>query len=120
MSSLRGRLRALAAALLFGLAFPVAVAAVAVPELDGQVTDLAGVIDDEGALEEQLEERASQSGVQLWAVFVDETGLDGAGFAEDVAAENGLGVNDAVLAVGVDDRKDGIWVADGLDEIKNE
>ena len=38
-----------------------------------------------------------------------------ADYAEQTAATNSLGVDDALLAVAMDDRTDYIWVSDGLD-----
>jgi uncharacterized membrane protein YgcG/predicted nucleic acid-binding Zn-ribbon protein len=119
MTQFRVRMRALAAASLLALAMPAVALAVAeeLPALEDQVTDLTGAVGlDEGVLQGELDARTQATGVQLWALFVEETDLDAARYAEDVAAANGLGSNDALLVVGMSDRTDGIWVDESLAE----
>jgi uncharacterized membrane protein YgcG len=91
--------------------------------LDARVVDEAGVMSD-AQVEEALaaiEELEDEQNVQLWALFVDTTdGQPITDFADAVAAENGLGGNDALLVVAVDDRRDSIWVGDLLAEASDE
>jgi uncharacterized membrane protein YgcG len=82
----------------------------------GQLTDdqHAEALDAIGALED---ERA----VQLWALFVDTTGdQTNTEYVDAVAAENGLGGNDALFLVAIDDRRHAFWVGDLLDEVSDE
>lgn len=114
---------ALAAALLVAplaatLLWPHAARAEEPPQLGERVTDLAGVLDGgdvdraQGAVDD-LEE----AGAQLWAVFVNTTdGVPVSDYADEVARINGLGGNDAVYVVAVEDRRHSIWVGDLLTE----
>jgi uncharacterized membrane protein YgcG len=73
---------------------------------DGQVTDLAGVVHDPEAAEAALERLADDEGVQLFVVFVDSFGgTTSEDWAEETAVGNGLGLNDMLLAVAVEDRQ---------------
>lgn len=115
-----------AAACFAALLFVVAGASVATAEdvlrLDGPVTDSAGVLDGsvaevEGAIDRTLDEHH----VQVFVLFVRTTGdVPMADYAEQTAVTNSLGVDDALLAVAMDDRTDYIWVADSLDEITDD
>jgi len=90
------------------------------PRLDDVVTDLADVLDTggEAKLESSLGSIAANGDVQLWALFVDTTGIeDPTAFASQTAAENGLGTNDALLVVAQEDRTYALWVADGLADV---
>ncbi len=124
MTPFANRLRALATASVLALAMPAVALAVAeeLPALEDQVTDLTGAVGlNEGVLQGELDARTQATGLQLWALFVEETDLDGAQYAEDVAGANGLGSNDALLVVGMEDRTIGIWVDEGLaDEITDD
>ena len=108
----------LALLVLFGLA-SVPVAAVTLSE---RVTDETGVLTD--AQIEQAQDAIDAldaDGVQLWALFVSTTGGQSiTDYADATAAENGLGGNDAVLVVAVDDRRDALWVGDLLDTVTDE
>ena len=114
------RRRAPAFAALFLVAAALAVPTVARAEepqqLDERVTDLAGVLtDDERAQAEGAIEQVDDE-VSLWAVFVRTTdGTPAPDWAADVAALNGLGGNDAVLVVAVDDRRYGMWIGPVLE-----
>ena len=71
--------------------------------------------------EAAIQDLQDESNVQLWALFVDSTGGQPVtDFADAVAAENGLGGNDALLVVAIDDRRDALWVGDLLDEASDE
>src|SRR3990170_1138411 len=88
-----------------------------------RVVDEAGVLSDAHRTEAldaigQLEEARN---VQMWALFVGTTsGQPITEFADAVAAENGLGGNDALLVVAIEDRRDAMWVGDLLDEISDD
>jgi uncharacterized membrane protein YgcG len=110
----------LVAALLFALLVPSPAAA---QTLTDRVVDESGVMTDEqrGEALEAIGDLEDEENVQLWALFVDTTGGQPiTDFADAVAAENSLGGNDALLVVAIDDRRDGIWVGDLLDEVSND
>jgi exonuclease VII small subunit len=74
--------------------------------LTTQLVDDAGVIEDPAAATAALDRLRDEHDVQLWAVFVDTfDGVPAQQWADDVSADNGLGLNDALLAVAVDDRQ---------------
>src|SRR6188768_3775396 len=110
------------AVILFVAASASSTAAEDVLRLDAPVTDTAGVLEGhvaeiEGAIDRTLE----QHGVQVFVVFVDTTGdVPMADYAQQTAATNSLGVDDALVVVAVDDRTDYIWVSDGLDAITDD
>jgi uncharacterized membrane protein YgcG len=112
---------ALALAVVVALSLGAAVTVLA-QDLTDRVVDEAGVLsgaDRSDALEAiaGLEEAEN---VQLWALFVDTTDQQSVtDFADAVAAENGLGGNDALLVVAIDDRRDALWVGDLLDEVSD-
>jgi uncharacterized membrane protein YgcG len=90
--------------------------------LGERVVDEAGVMTDEQRDEalSAIEALDAAQNVQLWALFVGTTGGQPAPeFATDVAAENGLGGNDALLVVAVDDRRDALWVGDLLGDLSD-
>lgn len=90
-------------------------------QLAERLTDLAGVFtSSQHDQAEQAIERIAAD-VSLWAVFVSTTdGLPAPDYADEVAALNGLGGNDAVLVVAVDDRRYAMWVGPLLAEVSNE
>lgn len=109
------RTRTSAALTLFaaaGLALAAPLSALADDPVDLQgayVVDTAGVLtgsepDEIGAALDQLYERA---GIQLFVVYVPSfTGAtDAVDWADTTAIDNGLGANDVLLAVAVDDRQ---------------
>lgn len=90
---------------------------------DQRVIDETGVITDDQRTEalEAITALDESRNVQLWALFVGTTnGQAVADYATQVAAENGLGGNDALFVVAVDDRRDSLWVGDLLDEVSND
>lgn len=95
------------------VAFALAAALAVVPAgaasattLDGQLVDEAGVIAEPVEVEAALERLRTEDGIQLWAVFVDTfAGAPAQRWADEVAVDNGLGLNDVLLAVAVDDRQ---------------
>jgi len=99
-----------AAALLF--LFP-AVAAHAVPplgELPGEITDQVGALEGrEGEVQQALDRLAEETDLQLFVVFVSSfDGQEGRAWADATANNGGLGPNDLLLAVAVDDRSYGL------------
>lgn len=108
-----------ASLLVLALALPPAARAQTPPRLEGPVTDLAGVLTDadRAAAEDGIEQLDAEHGVQLFAVFLDSTeDFTAAEYADLVATQNGLGGNDALLVVAVEDRRDAIWVGDLLSD----
>ena len=94
-----------------GAAPPVGAATAEPPTIalatDGQVTDTAGVLGDRTAdVEAALDRLRTEEGVQLFVVFVESfDGTPSQDWADQVARSNGLGLNDALLAVAVGDRQ---------------
>jgi uncharacterized membrane protein YgcG len=116
--------RRLPGALALALLLLVAtVTSVLAQTLDERVVDEAGVMSDAQIAEAQdaIAHLEDAENVQLWALFVDTTGDQAVtDFADAVAAENGLGGNDALLVVAIDDRRDAIWVGDLLSDVSDE
>ena len=82
--------------------------------LDEPVVDAAGVVGDEGAVEDALDALQTEDGISLYVVFVDSFEGLGAGEWLDATADlSGLGGNDALLAVAVEDRNYGFTVPSG-------
>jgi len=95
---------------LLALLAPAAAAASA-PHLAGQISDQTGVIGSGRAqVQSALDDLLSRENVQLWLVLIPTT--DGA-TAQDLAQQtyqaNGLGGNDMVLLIAVDDHRYGWW-----------
>jgi uncharacterized membrane protein YgcG len=109
-----------AAVLAFGM--PSVAMAEEVMRLEGAVTDTAGALDGRASeVEAAIDQTLDEHRVQVFVLFVRTTGdLPMADYAERTAALNSLGVDDALVAVAMDDRTDYIWVSDGLDEITDE
>ncbi len=109
-------------ALALVLLFTLAAVPVAAVTLSDRVTDETGVITDAQIDEAQAAiDALDAQGIQLWALFVSTTGGQAiTDYADATAAENGLGGNDAVLVVAIDDRRDGMWVGDLLDSVTDE
>jgi uncharacterized membrane protein YgcG len=109
-------LRATAAATLaILLALVAATAALGqdVPHLSGRLTDEAGVFDASSRADAQdaINRLSSDANIDLYALFVKTTsGVTVTDYADEVAASNSLGGNDAVLVVALDDRTDAIWI----------
>ncbi|HEX5579653.1 MAG TPA: TPM domain-containing protein [Candidatus Limnocylindria bacterium] len=120
MPAIRSLLPAMAAALLI---VAVAIAPVVAQTLSERVVDEAGVMSDAQVAEAESAITALEGSdnVQLWALYVDNTGgTEVTDFADSVAAENGLGGNDALLVVAIDDRRDALWVGDLLTEVSDQ
>jgi uncharacterized membrane protein YgcG len=93
-----------------------------VMRLTGPVTDTTGVLAERaGDIEAAIDRTLDDHGVQVFVLFVGTTGELSAGdYAQQTAALNSLGVDDALLLVAMDDRTDYIWVSDSLDEITDD
>ncbi len=117
-----------------GRPLPILIAALvlllsAAPVLAQTLTGETRVVDEAGVLSEAqvgealdaIGELEDSRNVQMWALFVGTTsGQPITDFADAVAAENGLGGNDALLVVAVEDRRDSLWVGDLLDDVTDE
>ena len=108
------------------LSFALSISAFAddVPRLDGQLTDrsnahvLAG---GASAIESALNDLLIKDDVQLFVLFVETTGSRNVtDFATEVATQNSLGGNDALLVVALTDRSDALWLSDYLSRITND
>src|SRR5699024_12555377 len=85
----------------------------ALPE---QITDRADVLEDPDALRAELDELADEEEIQLFAVYVDS--FDGQGpeeWTRETYETSGMGGNDVLLAVAVDDRRYGMWTTGASD-----
>lgn len=94
--------------------------AAAEPPLDlpGPVTDLAGVLSpaQEQEVEAALDRLDDATPYQLFVVYVDSfDGLGNEQWAADTAAASGLGRDDILLAVAVEDRRYQVSVQDDID-----
>jgi len=107
-------------ALLFALASPAA--ATDAPKLTGQLTDQTGVLAGHRTeITTALDRLQRDHDVQLWVLFTNTTGgTSVTAYADQVAAVNSLGANDALLVVAIDDRTDSIWISNGLTKISND
>lgn len=114
---LRRSLAAGVAALLVGLLFPLSARAEDPLDVPGQIYDAAGVVSgDEAQVEEALDALADERGLQLFVAFVDTfegaDGNSGEEWAEATFAASGMGGDDVLLAVAVEDRKYGSYTSD--------
>ncbi|SEF18586.1 TPM domain-containing protein [Jiangella alba] len=100
--------------------FLVAGPAVAEPPFNvpGAITDRAGALSggDEQRIQAAFDRLTDDAGLQMFVVYVDSfDGLDGQTWANDTATASGLGTDDILLAVAIEDRSFGISVTDELD-----
>ncbi|SDQ81567.1 TPM domain-containing protein [Microbacterium sp. cf332] len=74
----------------------------------GRVVDQVGALStgEQRSLDERLTALSSEAGIDLWVVYVDAftSPSDAEGWANEVAANGGLGVNQYVLAVATEQR----------------
>lgn len=120
IAAARGPLALAAVVACTAAALAVAGPAAAEPpqDLPGPVTDLAGVLDpaQERAVESALGDVAETSPYQLFVVYVDTFGgLGNEVWAADTASLSGLGRDDILLAVAVEDRRYQVSVQDDID-----
>lgn len=81
--------------------------------LPTDITDTAGVL-DEGAVRSALDALRDDTDQQLFVAYVPSfDGLDGPAWAEETFALSGMGTNDVLLAVAVDDRRYALYVGPG-------
>ncbi len=85
-------------------------------DVAGEITDQAGALTGSTAeVQAALDRLADETPLQLFVVYVDTfDGLDGEEWATETALVSGLGVDDILMAVAVDDRRYGISVDDAL------
>jgi len=89
--------------------------------LEDQVVDEAGVVGDQSDIDAALDELQTEDGTQLFVVFVDSfDGLTSREWLSQTGELSGLGGNDALLAVAVDDSNYGFTVPDGADVTASE
>jgi hypothetical protein len=95
---------------------PTARAVRAEPPFDvpDQLTDRAGVLGGElESLRAELEQLRSEQGIQLFVIFVDSfDAAAGEVWAEQTFAASGMGGDDVLVAVAVQDRRYGTWTTD--------
>lgn len=84
----------------------------------GMITDRAGALsgDDEQRIQQSFDRLTDESGLQMFVVYVETfDGMDGQTWANETATASGLGTDDILLAVALEDRSFGISVTDELD-----
>ena len=81
-------------------------------DVPDQLTDRAGVLGDAAAtLRRDLKQLHRDEGVQLFVVFVDSfDGARGREWAQQTYRASGMGGNDVLVAVAVQDRRYGTWL----------
>jgi hypothetical protein len=82
-----------------------------------QVSDQAGVLGgDVGAVRSAVDDLEQETGTRLYAVFVDSfDGVDRSAWTRETAQLSGLGADDVMLAVAVDDRRYDVYYGDDVD-----
>src|SRR3712207_550511 len=108
-------------AVLAVLAAPLSVSGTASAEqptdLTRELTDTAGVLTDTTEVQEAIDSVESEAGTQLFVVSVDAfEGANGQAWADATASATGLGNDDAVFAVAVDDGLYGLSVGSAVPE----
>src|SRR4051794_16857907 len=106
-------------AVLSALVAPVLIAGPAAAEapvaLTEQITDTADVLSDESGDEHAIDQLRADQDIQLFVVYVDTfNGATGEDWAKQTADLNGLGGNDLLFAVAVDDRAYGVHTGDAV------
>jgi hypothetical protein len=107
-------------AVLFALAAPLLFTGTASADepvaLTDQITDTAGALDDVAGDRAALEQLRSEQDIQLFVVFVDtfDGASNGTAWAQRTAELSGLGGNDLLFAVAVDDRAYGWFPGSNL------
>jgi hypothetical protein len=90
-------------------------------DLTRELTDTAGVLDDPTEAQQAIDSVESETGTQLFVVFVNTfDGADGQGWAEATASASGLGNDGAVFAVAIDDGLYGLSVGDAVPQSESE
>jgi uncharacterized membrane protein YgcG len=90
-----------------------------IPELTGQLTDLAGALPAQHAeVDAALYDLRSNSDVRLYVLFVrSNDGLSAADFAREVWETNGLGGRDVLFVVATGDETAQFWNAGGIENL---
>lgn len=79
--------------------------------LPDELVDEAGVLTDDSAVRAAQDRLQAEGGLQLFLVYVDDfSGMDGPSWADETAALSGLGPQDLLVAVAVEDRRWGYSV----------
>ncbi|HEY6958653.1 MAG TPA: TPM domain-containing protein [Candidatus Limnocylindria bacterium] len=95
-----------------------------IPRLGGQLTDRSNaqvLTSGTSAIQTALNDLLIKDDVQLFVLFVETTGSRNVtDFATEVATQNSLGGNDALLVVALTDRSDAVWLSDYLSRITND
>lgn len=102
------------------LGFPATAAAEAPTRLPGQITDSAGVLDDDQRADVEAAANAlfDEHHVQLWVVYVDSfDGLDADTWASRTEQLSGLGGETALLSVATGDRAYAFTVPSGITNV---
>ncbi|WP_435200106.1 TPM domain-containing protein [Janibacter sp. GS2] len=87
-------------------------------DLPEQITDRADVLEDPDALQSELDDLAQEHDLQLFVVYVDSfDGESPESWTRETYETSGMGSNDVLLAVAVEDRRYGMWTTEdsGLD-----
>ena len=81
--------------------------------VDDQITDRAGVLSDTDGLQSELERLQDEEDLQLFVVYVDSfDGKSGEDWTRETFETSGMGGNDVLLAVAVEDRRYGMWTTE--------
>lgn len=90
--------------------------------LPGQITDQVGALDGStGDVQASLDRLSDDTAYDLFVVYVDGfSGRDGEQWARETAVASGLGPEDVILAVAVDERRYGMWVPSSGDITEDE
>ena len=81
--------------------------------VDDQITDRAGVLSDTDGLQSDLERLQDEEDLQLFVVYVDSfDGQSGEEWTRETFETSGMGGNDVLLAVAVEDRAYGMWTTE--------
>ncbi|MCA5893021.1 TPM domain-containing protein [Isoptericola sp. NEAU-Y5] len=85
-------------------------------DLDGEITDVSGVLgDDDAEVTAALDRLAAQTPYQLFVVYVESfDGINGRDWANATATNASLGVDDLLLAVATGDRVYGLSVHNNI------
>lgn len=81
--------------------------------VDDQITDRAGVLSDTDGLQSDLDRLQDEEDLQLFVVYVDSfDGQSGEEWTRETFETSGMGGNDVLLAVAVEDRAYGMWTTE--------
>ncbi len=90
-----------------------------IPQLNGRITDQTGSLDTD-RVQAAIDELGKSANIDLFVLWVRTTDdLTVTDFAQQTFEQNSLGTNDALLLVALEDRRDALWVGDGLTAISD-